>query len=75
MRSKIGVLVCQLECEGGEYEVEVAAIFEVARTKERGSEAFFGENPLSDCLSDCRFPRPGEPIEPEDRRRAEIFGP
>ena len=34
VRSKIGVLVCQLECEGEEYEVEIAAILEVARTKE-----------------------------------------
>ena len=32
--SEFRVFVCQLEGEGGEDEVEVAAVFEIARTEE-----------------------------------------
>ena len=75
MGPEFGVLVCQLECEGREYEVEIAAIFEITRTKEGRSETLFCEHMLCDGLSDCGFPGPSEPVQPEDGRLAGVLGP
>ena len=33
------------------------------------------EHPLCDCLSDRALPRSGQPVQPVDRRPAEIFRP
>lgn len=75
MGSEVGVSVCQLEGKGGEYEMEITAVLEIARTEERCSKAFFRKETFSDRLSDRRFPRPSEPVEPKDRRLVEVFGP
>ena len=75
MSSKVGVFVCQLESEGGKYELQVAPVLEVSRTKEGRSEESISKHTFGDCLSDRRLPRPGEPIEPEDRGLVEIFSP
>ena len=75
MISKVGVFVCQLKGEGREDEAKVAAIFEVSRTEKGCSQEPIGEDALSDGLSDRRLPCPGEPVQPEDGRLAEVFGP
>jgi hypothetical protein len=74
-RSEFGEFVGQLEGEGGEDEVEVAAVLEIARTEERRSELSVGKDPLADCLGDRGLASPGEPVQPEDRRLVEVFGP
>ena len=73
--SKVGVFVCELESKGREYEVEVAAVLEVSRTKEGRSQETVSEDALGDGLSDRRLPCPGEPIKPEDGRLVEVFSP
>ena len=75
MVSKVGVLVCELESKGGKYEAEVAAVFEVSRTKEGRSQETISEDTIGDGLSDRRFPRPGEPVQPEDGGLVEVFSP
>ena len=75
MISKVGVFVCELESKGRKYEVEVAAVLEVSRTKKGRSKEAVSEDMLSDGLSDCRLSRPGEPVQPEDRGLVEIFSP
>ena len=75
MVSKVGVFVCELESKGRKYEVKVAAVFEVSGTKKGGSQETISEYTLSDCLSDRRFPRPGEPVKPEDGGLVEVFSP
>ena len=73
--SKVGVFVCELESKGREYEVEVAAVLEVSRTKEGRSQETVSEDALGNGLSDRRLPRPGESVQPEDGRLVEIFSP
>jgi hypothetical protein len=51
--SKLGVFVRELEGKGGEYEVEITTVLEIARAKEGRSKISFGEDTLSDSLSDC----------------------
>ena len=75
MFSKVRVFVCELESKGRKYEVEVAAVLEVSRTKKGRSKEAVSEDMLSDGLSDCRLSRPGEPVQPEDRGLVEIFSP
>ena len=67
--------MCELESKGGKYEVEVAAVLEVSRTKKGGSQETISEDTLSECLSDRRLPRPGESIKPEDGGLVEVFSP
>ena len=50
--SKVGVLVCELESKGREYEVQVAAILEVSGTKKGRPQETIGEDAFSDGLSD-----------------------
>jgi len=73
--SKSGVFVCQLEGKGGEYEAQVAAVLEVSRTKEGCPQETIGKQMLSNGLSDCRLARPGEAVQPKDRRLVEVFSP
>ena len=73
--SKVGVFVCQLEGEGGEYVVEVATVLEVARTKKGRSKSPFGEEPLRDRLGDCRLPCPSKSVKPEHGRLVGVVGP
>ena len=73
MISKVGVFVCELESKGRKYEVEVAAVLEVSRTKKGRSKEAVSEDMLSDGLSDCRLSRPGEPVQPEDRGLVEFL--
>ena len=75
MISKARVFVCELESKGGEYEVEVAAVLEVARTKKGCSQEPIDKQTLRDCLSDCRLSCPGEAIQPEDGGCIKVFGP
>ena len=75
MSSKVGVFVGQLESQGGEYEMQVAPVFEIPRAKEGGSQKTFCEHTFSDGLSDGRFPRPSKPVKPEDGRLVEVSGP
>ena len=75
MGSKVGVLVCQLKGDSWEDTVQVAAVLEIARTKEGRSKASSCEEPLCDSLSDCRFPSAGLTIQPEHRRLVEVLGP
>ena len=67
--------MCELESEGRKYEVEVAAVLEVSRTKEGRSQETIGEDTFGDGLSDRRLPCPGEPIKPEDGGLVEVFSP
>ena len=71
-RPKFGVRACELDREGWKDELKVASIQEVSRTEERGTKLSFCENPLRDLLRDSALPRPGQPIQPIDRRLAEI---
>ena len=73
--SKFWELVGQLEGEGGEDEVEVAAVLEIARAEVRRSELPVGKDPLADRLGDRRLAGPGKPVQPEDRRLVEVSGP
>ena len=74
-RSEIGEFVGQLEGEGGEDEVEVAAVLEVAGTKKGCSELSVRKHPLAGCLGNRGLAGPGESVQPEDRRLVEVFGP
>jgi len=67
--------VRQLKGEGGEDEVEVAAVLEIARTKEGRSKLSISKDPFAGRLGDCGLASPGEPVQPEDRRLVEVFGP
>ena len=73
--SKFEVLVCELEGEGREDEVEITAVSEVTGTEEGRPEGIFGKDTLSDRLSDCGFSCPGEPVQPVYRRLGEVFSP
>jgi len=73
--SEFREFVGQLEGEGGEDEVQVAAVLKVTRTEEGRSELTVGEDPLADCLGDRGFASPSEPVQPEDRRLIGVFGP
>ena len=75
MSSKVGMLVCQLESKGREYEVEVATVLGVSRAKEGSSQEAIGERALGDGLSDRRLACPGQPVQPEDGGFVEVFGP
>ena len=73
--SKSWIFVSQLEGEGGEDEVEVAAVSEIARTKERCPQYAVSEDTLANCLGDRGLAGAGQPIQPEDRRLLEVFDP
>ena len=73
--SEFMVLVCQLEGEGREDEVEIAPVLEIARTEEGGSQQPVGEDPFADRLGDRGLASPSQPVQPEDRRLIEVFGP
>ena len=73
--SKCWIFVCQLEGEGGEDEVQVAAVSEIARTKERCPQHAVSEDPLANCLGDRGLSGASQPIQPEDGRLLEVFDP
>ena len=73
--SELRKFVCQLEGEGGEDEVQIAAVLEIAGTEERRSELTVSEDTLADRLGDRRLAGPGEPVQPEDRRLIRVFCP
>ena len=75
MNPKFGVFVCELESKGGEYEVEVAAVFEVSGTEKGCSQEAIGEDMLGDGLSDSRLPCSGEAVQPEDGGCVKVFSP
>src|SRR5712691_7046820 len=64
-----------MEGKGGEYEVQVAAVLEVSRTKEGRSQETIGKHTLSDRLSDRRLPCPGETVQPKDGGLVKVLGP
>ena len=64
--SKFCVPACELNGQGGEYELEVAPILEVSRTEERGTEPPVCEESLRDRLRDGGLPRPSQAIQPVD---------
>ena len=74
-RPKFWKLVGQLEGEGGEDEVQIAAVLEFARTEERCSQLSVSKDLLADCLGDRGLAGPSETVEPEDRRLVEILDP
>ena len=63
----------ELEGESGEDVVEAPAASEIARTEEGRSQSPIGEGTFSDCLGDCRFAGPGEPVQPIDGRRLGVL--
>ena len=65
----------ELESNGGEDEVQVAAVLKVSRTKEGRSQETVSEDTLGDGLSDRRLPCPGEPVQPEDGGLVEVLSP
>ena len=71
-RSKLGILSCELDAEGGEYELEVAPVLEVPRAEERGPKLSFCEHPFRDRLCNRTLSGPGQPIQPVDRRLAKV---
>ena len=73
--SEFWEFVGQLEGEGGEYEVEVAAVLEVTRTEERRPKLSVSKDPLAGRLGNRGLASPGEPVQPEHRRLLKIFGP
>ena len=74
-RSKFGVPPCELDGQGGEYEVEVASVIEVSGAEEGGPETPVCERPLSNGLRNGALPRSGKPIQPVDRRLSEVRCP
>src|SRR5882757_2125544 len=69
------MLVCELKCQRGEYQVEVTTILHATRTEEGRPEAAIGEGPSCDRLRDGGLSRPGESVEPENRGSVQIFNP
>ena len=55
--------------------MEVAAVLEVSGTKEGRSQETISEDTLGGGLSNRRFPRPGEPVQPEDGGLVEVLSP
>ena len=74
-RSKFGVSPCELNSQGGEYEVEIAPVLEVSGAEERGTELIVCEQPLCDRLRDRALSCPGQPVEPVDGGLAEVPRP
>ena len=74
-RSEFRVLVCQVEGECGEDEAKVAPVLEIAGTEERRSQQPVSECNLTDRLANRRLVSPSEPVQPEDGRFVETFGP
>ena len=60
--SEFVILVCQLEGEGWEDELEMTPVLEIARTEERGSKQPVGEDPLANRPGDRRLASPGHPV-------------
>ena len=56
----------KLESEGRKDRPEVAPLSEVSGAEEAGPESPIREGRLGHRLSDGRFSRSGEPIQPED---------
>ena len=73
--SELGILLCELECQRGEDELESAAILNISRAEKGGTQTVVCEQPFCDCLCYCRLSSPGKSIEPEDRGFVEILGP
>ena len=73
--SECRVFSRQLGGEGGEDEVEVAAVFEIAGAEERCPKEPLGESPLANRLGNRRLASTGESIQPEDGRFFKVFGP
>ena len=73
--SKFRIYACKLEGEGGEDETEVAAVFKIARTNEGRSQLPVGKDSLAGYLGNCGLSGASEPVQPEDRRLAEVPGP
>ena len=65
----------QLKGEGGEDEVKVATVLEIARAKEGSSQQSVGEYPLADRLGDRGLASPCEPVQPEYGGLIEVFDP
>ena len=74
-RSEFGVPPCELDSQGGEYEVEVTPVLEVSGAEEGGPEASICECPLGDRLRDGALPCSGKPIQPVDWRLSEVRCP
>ena len=74
-RSKLGVPPGELDSERGEDGSEVAAVLEVSRAKEGGSQPPVRERPPRDCLCDGALACPSEPIQPVDGGLVEVAGP
>jgi len=71
-RSEFGVLPCELDGQGGEYEMEVAPVLKVSGTEEGGTELIICEQPLCGRLSDRALSCPGQSVEPVDGGLAEV---
>ena len=63
---EVWIAVSELKGKGWEDGVEVAPVFEVARTKEARSESPVREARLGKCLGNGRFSGSSEAVEPEN---------
>ena len=69
------VLLCKLERQRGEDELEITTILDASRAEKRGTQTVVGKQPFRNRLRDRGLPCPSESVEPEDGRRLEILGP
>ena len=60
------ILAGELEGEGWEDHLEIAAVLEVSGTEEAGSKLSALEGCLGERLGDGRFSSPSQTVEPED---------
>jgi len=63
---EVRILLGKLECQRGEDELEITAILDTPRTKERSPKAAISKGPFCDRLCDRGFSCPGESVKPED---------
>ena len=68
-------LARELNREGGEDELEVAAVLEVSRTEEGCTKLSTCEYSLRDRLCNGALPRPSQPVQPVERALTEILRP
>ena len=60
------ITVGELEGERREDHLEIAAVLEIPRTEEAGSQFSVCKARLGKCLGDRRLPGPREAVQPED---------
>ena len=64
--AEIGILTGELEGERRKDPLEIAAVLEVARAEEAGTELPVHKRRLCERLGDGRFSGPGQAVQPEN---------